>query len=225
MRSTLFIRILKQLQLHLSVIFLITMAGCAGLKNDLQYHKPVVVDPVYIRETNGIRLSIDPIFDEARAKEIFDYSPKMLEIFPIYVSIENNANVSMLIRKQHFHLLAGTAKSVHADKNALTCQPDIDGKIGDLHVSPGKRAASIVVGLIFGSGGINEYSSEINHNFTREELRDTTIQPGQRAEGCVYFRVPNGTMSDRYLLDVTIIELGTQKRYQIDFDIADVTRR
>jgi hypothetical protein len=67
------IRIIQQIVPLLLLTFLIAVAGCAGLKNDLQYSNPAMVNSDYVREVNGLQITIDPIFDEVRAKEIFDY--------------------------------------------------------------------------------------------------------------------------------------------------------
>jgi hypothetical protein len=205
----------------LTVLLLLISGGCAGLNQDLQYRRPVVFNPAYVRDTDVCRISVDPIFNSSRGKSIFGYDPERLGILPIHIAIDNTSkDLSLVIQKNQVQLFAFPAKNSTATKESMVYGAETEGTIGVRTITAGQRALDVVAGIVFGLGGhLTEYSSEINHNFAREELLDMSVPPGQSINGCVYFRLPDRRSVERYRLEVTVIQFGTKKKHLTDFDI------
>lgn len=193
---------------------LLAATGCGGLETAIRYPGSGSGATAAVQTVAGITVAVDPLMDQVRAKEIFDREPERLGILAIHIVVENRRPSSLLLQKSSMGLSCpGRAGGIPTDAG---------GDIATRNYSAGERTVFALMGFLLGSGGIAEHDVRANHNFAREELRDTMLRPGQTAQGCVYFRVSQGQDIQGARLEISLLDMETRTPTVLVFTLQEI---
>lgn len=204
---------MKRLSLAIPVAGLLSVAGCTTPNTSARY-TPAATNPAYKREANGLKIAVDPVFDNARSKDFFNTDALGAGILPIHVSVENtNSNASFLLQKKNFDFTAWSGSQTNLSASATNIRSDIGNAVGMVGVV-GLSAPMIFAGTIAVGN-----AQAVQFNFVQAEFRDQTLSPGQRSGGFIYFQVKDGHRLGGGVLKATVPDLRSQKRTQFQIPI------
>ena len=191
-------------------MMLVTMlaAGCST-PNNASYTPPSWLNTANTCEANGLKITADPIFGGARSRAYFDTDAIEEGIFPVHVIAHNsNPNATILFQKANLKLAIRSESNLSS--TVARNGRGTDGA-GVLLFNP-LLASPLLIPYIYNN-------EAIKYNFTRQELRDKALSPGQSTEGFVYFQIPKGTHLSEGSLRITVTNVRSQEDTQIEVRI------
>lgn len=194
-----------------TILVLIAIVGCST-PNNVRNVVPSQSSVTYTHENDGLKISIDPIFDSQQSISYFGIDAIAEGILPIHVRAENmNPNASFLFQKENVILTAGSGSdSSVTTVNTRSTSGDVIGSTGVALLSaPLLLASAIVVGN----------SNAVQYNFARLELKDQALLHGESTEGFAYFKIQKGTMPTRGILKISAVDLHSRKNTQMEVPI------
>jgi len=198
------------------IVVSIFLTGCATPNATVQYTPPVVINPAYTQETNGLRIIVDPVFDPARSKTCFNADALSMGILPIHVFAENNnPNASFLIQKQNLKFTPNSGSQTNISASGTDVHSDAGSAIGTAGV------VLISAPLIFAGGISVNNASVVQHNFVQAEFRDQTLSPGQSTSGFVYFQILQKRLPAMAILKLTATDLRSRQNTRIEIPITN----
>lgn len=187
------------------------LTGCVTPKQVVRYAPSTLTNSAKTLEANGLKLTIDPIFDAARSEQFFDTDALADGIFPIYVCAENNGtNASFLVQRESLKLSSAVDRKTDSSAIGTDIHSDAGSAVGSV------GAVLVSAPMIF-YGTISVANSAARQfNFVQAELQDKSISPGEATCGFVYFQIPEGNPPLIGQLIATIRETRTQKDVRIE---------
>lgn len=200
----------------LIVILIAVVTGCTTVQPFPAYNAANYSNLASTTENNGLKISIDPIFDGARQMEYFGIDQASGDFLAIYIQVENiNPNASYLIQKNNFQLSLGHAPSASTEQNA-TYRSKTGESIGDI------GGTLISLPLIFISANMQAQATNVQQNLISKEFKDQTLSFNQRATGFMYFKINNQQLSSikKGALNVKILNTYTQQTNQFSLPLS-----
>ena len=208
---------MKRIQLLILLVplaALLAVTGCTTPNTSARYVPPAGINPANTREVNGLKITVDPVFDAARSREYFNTDALADGVFPIHIQVENsNPGASFLVQKQNFGFNAGSGLATDTSASGT----DIHSEAGDAVGTAGVvllSAPLIVAGTISVGNG-----QAVQHNFVQAEFLDQTLSPGQSAGGFVYFQIKNGRGLSGGVFKAIIPDLRSQQSTRMEIPI------
>jgi len=156
-------------------------AGCSTV-HPKAYNSVDAPSRLHAQETNGIRVSVDVVYDQPRNKKYFGTDTLDKGIVPVFVRVENLSGAgSILVEKERFQVL------VNADVDArgpLDRSVEHETKGGQVVGGAGALLLSTPL-IIIGSAMIST-ADEVRQNFAEKELRNQSLAAGRSVEGFIY---------------------------------------
>jgi hypothetical protein len=199
-------------------VFLATASGgCAGPGPIHQYAPPTLSQKAITSEVKGFRLSIDPILDSERSRQVFRTDAPAQGVLPILIRAENTSDgSSFLVRKASFQLSSRESARNAQSAGDRSEQSSTGSAVGTVGVVGMVAASALFAPLIFVGGASVANASTEQFNFAQAELRDQSVSPAQTVSGFIYFQVPKGGPPRKGVLLATIRETRNQQDVLIE---------
>src|SRR6185369_2193896 len=174
---------------------LLFVVGCSTTMKSLpSYTPPALSSTAISREANGVKISADPIYDKARAKEYFNMDALTYGIFPILVRAENmNPETSFILQKENIKIVLNGAKPVEVAAQIIDSRSFGAKNYKYDNYSHDFAEASVIWGPLLGWAAADEGNRmairNVQERFIGGELVNRTLSTGQASVGFVYFNV------------------------------------
>lgn len=207
---TQFVRILAGVS-ALSVLAI----GCATMELP-DYKAGKIEDYANSQIKNDLAVAVHPILEKSESKKYFGTSLLEANILAFLVVAENRGSKqTFLISKENFRL---GKREIFTDKAAR------DERVGSVDTAKPFAVVGTVIPiaspLIIIAAKIFSDATVIKHNMAVKELTRKTISPGGRAEGFVYFALPEASTGTAkpLLLVAEIMRLQDEAVTRFEFD-------
>jgi hypothetical protein len=136
-----------------------------------------------IQVKDGLVVAMHPIIDAQESERYFGTDLLSSHILAVLLLSENRApSSSFILSKEHISLGAGLPEVQQArDKVRSEAAGEAVAWTGAVLISP------LMMGIAM---KLLSDATVINHNFKAREFQTKTLSPGQRAEGFLYFQLP-----------------------------------
>jgi hypothetical protein len=214
---------------HILIIFMVgvlMLNSCAIAVPPEVKIKPTITYKYY-DEKDGLKISIDPIFEENRVKEYFGTDLDSLGILPVLIVAENSSSKSSyLVTKKDISL------NIKQHSNDLVKKSGSAGisKPGDHLYGIGGAFATggLIVPILIIPGAIftqiankkaQDYKT-ITDNLTKKGFTDSTIFPHESHSGFIYFPIKENELGQNNLvINVKVINMTANKPVSFRFDV------
>ena len=192
-----------------------SISGCSTLQISKYPDQPVEKYPYTISEMDALAVAVDPIVDNEESTKYFDVDLLTNGILPVRVAIENrSASASYVIDKDRFALLDMRTTGAWSMIEKVDSENAGEGLIWAsipfiLLIPPGVIPYAILMSI---GTQINLNANVRRHDFVVNELQTTTLSPGERISGFVYFPFPNGDVTQiQPKIHLEALNLGTHE--------------
>jgi len=215
---------------HILIIFMIgvlMLNSCAIAVPPEVKIKPTITYK-FFDEKDGLKISIDPIFEENRVKEYFGTDLNSLGILPVLIVAENSSSKSSyLVTKKDISLYSkqGTTDLVKKSGTADIPKPSkqlLDGIGGAFAVGGLIVPILFIPGVIFMEMGnkIAQDHKTITDNLTRKSFSDCTIFPNESHSGFIYFPIKSNEIGQNdMVINVKAINMTNNKTMPFIFEV------
>lgn len=190
-------------------------AGCSAPPTFPSYSPAAYASRARTHENSGLKISVDPFFDEARQKEYFGIEAASSGILPVYLQAQNvSPNACYVVRRQSFRLNLSQDSSASADQ-AVSHRSKTGEAVGDV------GGTLVSLPLIFVAGSMMAHATSIQQNLASKEFKDQTLSASQQAEGFMYFHVEKQQLPllKEGVLSVTVLNTYTQQTNQFNIPL------
>lgn len=155
---------------------------------------------------NGVVAGAEAYTVEAKVKEVFHVNVTEEGFFPIELSVSNDTDARVLIERGRIQLISNAGSSVYPIPS--TAMAD--------EFEKNKMAYALLGFGIFSYMSAEEANRKMAADWSSKELpSETIIQPGRRASGFIYVKLPKGTSPQGMELVVTIDRLEARRTDQV----------
>ncbi len=207
----------KVLNARIVAIAVVGCVACATLElPEYPVHAPGEYANTVAR--SGLVLAVEPIVDGATSQRYFGTDLGDANIVPVLVVAENRSTASFLLDKNQIELLTPKpaleeAVSEGGAEAAMTASVAALG-VGMVAFLPLAVAA---IPAMFAVGKELSDLSATEHQLLTSELQSTTLSPGKRAHGFVYFQLPADRELAQLGLTVPFVDLERQRTERFEF--------
>ena len=195
------------------------LLGCTTPNASVQYTPPATATLASTREANGLKITVDPVFDSARSKAYFKADTSGMGILAIHIRAENtNPDASFLVQKKNLRFASGASPQTGGAPQAVEVRKDAADVVG-------VTGTALLSGpLLLGACVAVNNAAVIQQNLTQAEMRDQTLSPGQSVSGFVYCSVQKGSVSSGGILKIAAPDLRTQQTTLLEIPISNSTK-
>jgi|ERR1041385_1732662 hypothetical protein len=195
------------------------VAGCSTA-NPKAYSTADAPMRLHTTETNGVRVSVDPVLDRNRSHKYFSTDTRAKGIVPVFVRVENLSSAgSVLVEKEQFKIAINVDDS---GTSPLAGEVKHESATGNVAAGVGILALSGPL-IIVGSTMIST-ADEVRHNFVDKEFRNQSLSAGRSAQGFVYCEIADRKQPIRRLsISIPLRNLQTDQESTCKFIIKNET--
>ena len=195
-------------------LFILATTGCGTMKPPPLYSATVF--PLH-KESDGIRVSIDPLTDKEESKTYFGIDLISEGILPVYIQVANNASkLSLFVDQNTFSLQTGSENSLHNESEKIKSDKGPGSSAGTaiLLLSP----MGLLPVMMLSGGKMLSDATVINYGFNLQKLHPSTVSPNTSISGFIYFQLPEkGTIPNNWRLVSSINSISGEKITEIVF--------
>ena len=168
------------------LLLVLVVSGCAT-GNPKSYSLSEQPASLLTKEVDGVRVSVDVVWDAHRSREYFGTDAVGMGIVPVFVNVENLSQPgSILVEKDGFKITINAA----ADENSAL-RGDVKYKSTTGEVMGVVGAVAVASPLILVSAMMISSADQVRHNFVDKEFRNQSLSSGRSAQGFVYCQIPD----------------------------------
>jgi hypothetical protein len=202
---------------RLSTLLLLALAcaGCGTLK--MPRYKGGPSAHAITREAEGLKITVDPFTDKARAGKYFKASPAERKVTILHLRAQNqSADAAWLLATPHFVLRdAPTGLALNAEGQT------VKGDFGAANAVGFAGGALVSFPLLIAAMKMAADAMVVEKTYVDNLWRNRTLSPGQSAAGFVYFVHPSKTNFAREAsLRLECLDVRSQKAVNLEFPIA-----
>jgi hypothetical protein len=204
---------------------LISIVGCTTTMKSLPSYTPPALSSTAIgREANGVKVSVDPIYDKARAKEYFNMDALTYGIFPILIRAENtNPDTSFILHKENIKIVLNGANPLEVAAQIIDLRSFGVTNYKNENYSRDFAVQSVIWGPLGGWAMADERNQrivrDVQERFIEGELGNKTLSTGQQAVGFVYFNVRKEQATQGGALKIQVFDTRNQQDTQLEIPI------
>lgn len=200
------------------LVFSLALNGCTPLL--LPDYEVQPVHEYDNRKTiSDLTIAIHPLTDADESMKYFGIDFNNTELLPILIVIDNkNKDLSYVIRKEKLKLFSGKV-NLKQNGNNLKAVSELKNSGENLGV-----ASMVLVSLPLALAAANiEYNSlEIKRNMLENEFQTTSVSPGTKSYGFIYFSRPQGDEQIKNFelsVDADNLKLQSTDSFNFNFSI------
>ncbi|MBI5575388.1 MAG: hypothetical protein HY896_03375 [Deltaproteobacteria bacterium] len=208
----------------LLVLLLFTMTPACASRQFAEAPARTLAEYRHRQVREGITVAIDPVAEEARAKDFFGFNLIQYGVFPVYVTITNNSGQPVRQSRDMFFLrnMDGTRlKPLYDHEVAL---PELKKRVESA------RVANVVsfglMGLLAPPNMDHADMNEIDLNIRKKALKDRMVFPGETNSGFIFFYTTYPKNIERVeLLALSLARIGSGEltnRIEYDFPLQGI---
>jgi len=204
----------------LLLVTLILNWGCAAKTFPDYPERPINEYPYTGEIEDGLAVALDPLLSNTETNKYFDNPLLEYKILAIGFSAENrNPTTSFVLSPDRMVLKEVQFGKPSLDQVATFTTAKTLGIIGlvcaCMLMVPAEAAFLITSAHLASDVACDR------DNVVCKELRTTTLSPGEKAQGFLYFYLPQiSTIPDRLVVHLEAMDLGTQEWQSFDLPIA-----
>jgi hypothetical protein len=167
------------------------------------------------KEKDGLVVGVHPFTDSKEVKDTFNVNLLANRLLPILVVAENRSpSSSFLIAKENVYVFTDTQTNSLANKKVAEGLADSGTAIGFVAAAAGST------GLLFVGLAMAADATVIQHNLADKQFISRTLDPGQKAQGFIFFNIPEkAPPSGAYHVSVRVKNAATGELVPLDFPV------
>ena len=200
------------------LLLIILLNGCTRL-HLTEYEAQPFDYYAYSQVKDGLAVAINPFTDEKKVIKSFGADLLSVDIFPVFVVVENRTSSSSFILSREGFSVRGTGVRPRDDLGRFDLIFDLIDDLKDWPRSVTfmpipRNHEALIPATIKSKADIRM----IQQNFVTKELQSKELPPGNVTNGFVYFHAPiQYYVSDRWIIHLEITDMRSKE--SIIFDI------
>jgi hypothetical protein len=177
---------------------------------------------LYFQVKDGLAIGIKPLMDPQESEKYFDTDLLSRGVLAIFVSAENRESAkNFLLLKDRFTLQTAPKEELRVSGRDQVNSRGLN-TVENIMAGAAILTLNTFAGLPFFpvAWGIHAHEERVKTKFVIEELQDKTISLGEKTQGFVYFRRPQGFPGPgQWILHIEVQDTNTQEVKVFDFTL------